>query len=45
MTAPIRAHEDPIASQLKPVLRGHDFEAFDLGAVFQQVAKVASLLA
>ncbi|MDA8125654.1 MAG: nucleotidyl transferase AbiEii/AbiGii toxin family protein [Deltaproteobacteria bacterium] len=34
-----------LASQLKPVLREQDFAAFDLETIFQQVAKVASLLA
>lgn len=34
-----------LASQLKPVLREQDFQAFDLESVFQTVGAVASLLA
>lgn len=34
-----------LASQLKPVLREQDFQAFDLESVFQEVGAVASLLA
>jgi len=33
-----------LASQLKPVLRPQDYETFDLEAVFQKVAAMASLL-
>ncbi|MCX5831306.1 MAG: nucleotidyl transferase AbiEii/AbiGii toxin family protein [Deltaproteobacteria bacterium] len=34
-----------LVSQLKPVLREQDFQAFDLESVFQEVGAVASLLA
>jgi predicted nucleotidyltransferase component of viral defense system len=41
----LAALRQQIASRLKPVLRAQDFQAFDLEAVFQKVAAVASSLA